>query len=1282
MLLLRSLALLLLALVVGGSVHAQEGRHMGKRFLVVFPDTSKAFIGPFVSPLHEDAELIFFSNDTAHVTITAPGYAAELTVTPDSARTLWLLDPAAAAPKPFIDRPNVPVPDVFDIRSDRPISLTCYFVTRSGGEAFTPLPVESWGSEYYAMSLRTSVFQHVGFTGPMEEVPIADEAPSEIIVIASEDSTDVTIKATTPIAIDDVTATTDMTIRLNAGEAVLLESAEPWRLDTVTRDISGTGISSSKPVGVITGNTRTQGGAGANIVATATGNSGNNCAVEWLSPASSQGSTFVVRPITPVAPLVTEEIIRVYATTPGVTTISLSDGFPSQQITQGSFATFSYSQLPSKIATGSHPTPFAIRTDQPAQAMVISGSFDRVVEPTVVGEQTIETWSPAMSILPPREEWINSARFHAPRHPSYLDHYVIVVADSGSQLWLDGAPIAYEGSVPGAPFQHVRIPIAAGDHTIRCVRGRCGAIAYGIGNGVESFLPLKTRKRDDAPKSASAGRKAPNPLHPSTYSELMSIAYAYPVTGVAEEALPPDSLVIARADGCDSSVVTVARIGPGWTFVPYDIAVDTGSFNTDVAIVPMWDGSRAGYTIRFAPRDPNADAEGKITLTNAAGRQWEIPYSYKAHDAAVTPDPIELLDVTVNEERTLTITLTNQRTFDIAITSLTLKHGDAGFSLRDLGDVGRTLAPGEAITATLAFTGATRNAHYYDTLVVTTSCRTFYLPVHALTGPTPVPVITGKDWGPRIVGTDNDSLSMVMNVGSLPFTVREVAIDQNPSNAFSLIPPDWRSIPAVAPLESYPVGIRFHPPAVGPFVGRILLITTDNDTAHAELRGVGVIPRIDAGDLSLGVFCIDSLIDTAVVIRSSGTSPLTISSLTVNAGTEADVMIDMPSTFLPDTLAPGEELRIRLRITPKRVGAIGATITLHSDAFEGDSTIAIDGAIRRCATPRLVIDDHDFDSVLITLTKPGVVTLRNLGAGDATVQSMTLAGDTAAAFAIISPIPPFDIRDGESVEIHCTFTPRTVGLKTARIELATDAGPLTSNLRGVGRVIEVPALIRRDYHAQPGEERTIYVELKGRLDTLPVERLDITVAYRAELLDFLAAQPDSAPRHGWRYFGAPSLDTLHYAIDLNNAPPDTGALLTIRFLTRFSQLAQSELPFTIETGLPYLAIVESPGLFTRDPFCGLQERLFVFASHNFSLAQNVPNPLKGVGRIEFEIPFDNPTTLIVYDALGEEMMVLVDKALSAGAYTAYIQEGALPPGLYYYRLRSGEFTAIRKMIVE
>src|SRR5262249_50894908 len=129
-------------------------------------------------------------------------------------------------------------------------------------------------------------------------------------------------------------------------------------------------------------------------------------------------------------------------------------------------------------------------------------------------------------------------------------------------------------------------------------------------------------------------------------------------------------------------------------------------------------------------------------ITNADGRTWEIPYSYRAHAFAVTPDPIELLDVTAGAERTLRLALTNQRPFNGSVLAIRLANGATGFSLRDLGDLGKSIRPGDSISVTLAFTGNEKNTSYYDILIVVTSCGTYFVPVHAHTGPSPVPQIT------------------------------------------------------------------------------------------------------------------------------------------------------------------------------------------------------------------------------------------------------------------------------------------------------------------------------------------------------------------------------------------------------------------------------------------------------------------------------------------------------------------------------------------------------------
>lgn len=87
--------------------------------------------------------------------------------------------------------------------------------------------------------------------------------------------------------------------------------------------------------------------------------------------------------------------------------------------------------------------------------------------------------------------------------------------------------------------------------------------------------------------------------------------------------------------------------------------------------------------------------------------------------------------------------------------------------------------------------------------------------------------------------------------------------------------------------------------------------------------------------------------------------------------------------------------------------------------------------------------------------------------------------------------------------------------------------------------------------------------------------------------------------------------------------------------------------------------------------------------NKYVLKQNFPNPFNPSTTIKFSIPSQSFTTLKVYDILGNEIVELVNEQLSAGNYkfnfAAESASGGLPSGIYFYRITSGSFTAVKKM---
>jgi len=86
------------------------------------------------------------------------------------------------------------------------------------------------------------------------------------------------------------------------------------------------------------------------------------------------------------------------------------------------------------------------------------------------------------------------------------------------------------------------------------------------------------------------------------------------------------------------------------------------------------------------------------------------------------------------------------------------------------------------------------------------------------------------------------------------------------------------------------------------------------------------------------------------------------------------------------------------------------------------------------------------------------------------------------------------------------------------------------------------------------------------------------------------------------------------------------------------------------------------------------------APTTFSLNQNYPNPFNPSTNIAFSLEKSGMTTLSVYDLLGNEVAVLLNKNLNAGVYRLDFNAAQLSSGIYFYRLTSSGKTLTKKMM--
>jgi hypothetical protein len=88
----------------------------------------------------------------------------------------------------------------------------------------------------------------------------------------------------------------------------------------------------------------------------------------------------------------------------------------------------------------------------------------------------------------------------------------------------------------------------------------------------------------------------------------------------------------------------------------------------------------------------------------------------------------------------------------------------------------------------------------------------------------------------------------------------------------------------------------------------------------------------------------------------------------------------------------------------------------------------------------------------------------------------------------------------------------------------------------------------------------------------------------------------------------------------------------------------------------------------------------------FALQQNYPNPFNPETTILFDVAKPGRVEIAVYNILGQQVAVLVDKDFTAGSYkatwNATNRAGVrVPSGMYIYKMVSGDFTRTMKMIL-
>ncbi|MBI5020139.1 MAG: T9SS type A sorting domain-containing protein [Ignavibacteriales bacterium] len=105
---------------------------------------------------------------------------------------------------------------------------------------------------------------------------------------------------------------------------------------------------------------------------------------------------------------------------------------------------------------------------------------------------------------------------------------------------------------------------------------------------------------------------------------------------------------------------------------------------------------------------------------------------------------------------------------------------------------------------------------------------------------------------------------------------------------------------------------------------------------------------------------------------------------------------------------------------------------------------------------------------------------------------------------------------------------------------------------------------------------------------------------------------------------------------------------------------------------PDSVIIENPIVSVNEPLVIPEES---------ALYQNYPNPFNPVTNFRFSIANSQLVILKVYDVLGREVETLVSDVMQQGTYTVQWNASNQPSGVYFYRLKTGNFTDTKKLLL-
>jgi len=298
------------------------------------------------------------------------------------------------------------------------------------------------------------------------------------------------------------------------------------------------------------------------------------------------------------------------------------------------------------------------------------------------------------------------------------------------------------------------------------------------------------------------------------------------------------------------------------------------------------------------------------------------------------------------------------------------------------------------------------------------------------------------------------------NTGNTAFTIQSVVLGGTNPGDFSISSGCPITPSLFNPFSTCNTNVTFTPTAAGTRTATVTITYTGaaGSPAVVTLKGTGVAPAqaLEVGPVSITfppqVNTTQSPFNPSVLLTNTGTSPVTISSITLGGTNPGDFAISNSCPISPSTLQQGplsNTCPVGVTFTPTATGARKATITIKDSAPGSPTTINLSGT-GVAPTEVLAVSPTTLafnPQVTGTTSSQQTITVTNTGNFTVTFTNVTITTGFALSNSCTGQLLP-----GSSCSIGVTFTPTAAAKATGTVSITDNAGgnPQKVTLSGTG----------------------------------------------------------------------------------------------------------------------------------------------------------------------------------------------------------------------------------------